>query len=196
MKMTICRWFMVSALLSISWLPFVSYARLGIAAGSGQGLMPNFTPMRAAVLWDFGAVWTDNCLWDLNLLYESSVGMWNGSLGLTGGNDKVEVFTVSPTFRFNRMKALGSTKAYPYIELSIGASLLSQTEFGGRILSTSYQFEDKIGVGLRFGEDKEYDINYRFFHYSNASMKRPNSGINLHLITFGLWFDFPKSKQL
>jgi hypothetical protein len=52
-------------------------------------------------------------------------------------------------------------------------SLNSQRQFG-----SSFQFGDHVGAGVRFGEKGQYDLGYRYQHFSNAGIKGPNQGIN------------------
>ena len=49
-------------------------------------------------------------------------------------------------------------------------------------MSTAFQFGNHIGVGYRFGAKGSYDLGYRFQHLSNASIKRPNAGINFNQV--------------
>ena len=39
---------------------------------------------------------------------------------------------------------------------------------------------------MRFGKKQQYDLAMRVYHYSNASIKRPNSGVNLAMASFGV----------
>jgi hypothetical protein len=70
----------------------------------------------------------------------------------------------------------------PFIEAAVGFHLLSHTSIGDRRMSTAFQFGNHIGVGYRFGAKAHYELGYRFQHLSNASIKRPNPGINFHQI--------------
>ena len=54
-----------------------------------------------------------------------------------------------------------------------------------RILSTNFQFEDRIGAGVRIGF---LDVNFRYMHYSNASIKDPNHGIDIFIFTTAVQF--------
>jgi len=90
--------------------------------------------------------------------------------------------------RWQRQTPYGDSHIAPYCELGVGLSWLSETEIEGRILSLHFQFEDKFGMGMRFGQKQQYDLAMRVYHYSNASIKRPNSGVNLAMVSFGYWF--------
>lgn len=162
------------------------YANIGIGFSSGDGIQ-DITPYRASISWDFGPIWCEDCQWGVVGIWESSAAFWHGSHGPQGGNDRLKLVTTGPLLRWHKLQPT-KLGILPYFEMGVGLSWLSQKEIGGRKLSLHFQFEDKIGVGLRFGENNEYDITYRLFHYSNASLKRPNSGVNLQMLHFGIWF--------
>ena len=62
-----------------------------------------------------------------------------------------------------------------YVEAGIGISLVDETYFAGKNISTHYQFEDRIGLVADFGET---NVALRIIHYSNAGFKHPNPGLN------------------
>ncbi len=51
-------------------------------------------------------------------------------------------------------------------------------------LGSSFQFEDRIGFGLRFAGGHEVGI--RATHYSNAGIKSPNDGIESYALHYTL----------
>lgn len=167
-----------------------SQANLGIAFSSGQGI-EDIVPYRFALSWDFGAIARKEDLWGLNATWESSFAVWNGPKRANLAPDRVtdlNAATTGPMFRWQRRHPYAGSQMTPYAELGIGASWLSKTEIEGRVLSLHFQFEDKGGFGMRFGKKQQYDMAIRAYHYSNASIKRPNSGVNMAMMSFGLWF--------
>lgn len=68
-----------------------------------------------------------------------------------------------------------------YAEAGVGATMVSHTRFANRELSTQFQFGDHIGIVRTFGDDLR--IGLRLSHFSNASIKRPNNGLNLIQLT-------------
>lgn len=177
--------------LSLLSLSFPSMANMGIAFSSGQGIL-DIVPYRFAFSWDIGPIWRKDELWGLNTIWESSFSVWNSGLprpGLAEGRaTDMQVLTSGPMLRWQRRSPFPSTHITPYTELGVGLSWLSETEIQGRVLSLHFQFEDKFGMGLRFGNQGQYDLAIRAYHYSNASIKRPNSGVNLAMASFGVWF--------
>ncbi|QPF72333.1 acyloxyacyl hydrolase [Roseateles sp. DAIF2] len=77
-----------------------------------------------------------------------------------------------PVWRF-----WASDESTHFIELGVGPSLLSRKRFAGRQLSTHFQFADHIGLGRRIGEQNR--LGMRISHFSNASIKRPNPGLDV-----------------
>jgi lipid A 3-O-deacylase len=49
-------------------------------------------------------------------------------------------------------------------------------------LGSSFQFEDRIGFGLRFAGGHE--IGVRAIHYSNAGIKQPNDGVESYSLHY------------
>src|SRR5699024_5696504 len=69
----------------------------------------------------------------------------------------------------------------PYIEAGIGVSLFENTRIESRRLGSSFQFEDRLGVGLRFYNQA---IGVRASHYSNAGSKSPTDGIEVYSLHY------------
>ncbi|EGC00824.1 acyloxyacyl hydrolase [Pseudomonas plecoglossicida] len=63
----------------------------------------------------------------------------------------------------------------PFIEAGIGLAFFSNTKVGDQNLGSAFNFEDRIGVGLKIGDKQRVGI--RAVHYSNAGIKQPNDGI-------------------
>ena len=69
----------------------------------------------------------------------------------------------------------------PYLEAGIGVSLFENTRIESRRLGSSFQFEDRFGVGVRF---YNHAIGLRAIHYSNAGLKKPNNGIEAYSLHY------------
>lgn len=136
----------------------VSIARLGIRRDSQYQVFENQTG------------------W-LSGYYEGSVGYWYR------GDDHIVCGALSPVFVYY-FGAQGWT-VQPYLEAGIGVAGISETKIDTRDLTTGFQFEDRIGVGLR---TKDIDFSIRYMHYSNASISQPNDGIDIFIATVGYRF--------
>ena len=62
---------------------------------------------------------------------------------------------------------------------------LEEYHIADRNLSTNFQFEDRIGVGMKIGF---FDLKFRYMHYSNASIIEPNNGIDIWMFTTSIDF--------
>ena len=69
-----------------------------------------------------------------------------------------------------------------FIEAGIGATLFSRTTFADKEISTAFQFGDHVGLGFLL--DKNNRIGLRYSHFSNASIKRPNPGLDVVQATY------------
>ena len=74
----------------------------------------------------------------------------------------------------------------PYVEAGIGVAAFENTEVEGNGLGSSFQFEDRIGAGLRFAGGHE--VGVRAIHYSNAGIKKPNDGVESYALHYRMAF--------
>lgn len=71
-----------------------------------------------------------------------------------------------------------------FMEAGIGAALFLETRVESRRLSTAFQFEDRLAVGLPWADG---ELSLALTHYSNAGIKRPNDGFE----TLTVGYRFP-----
>jgi len=109
--------------------------------------------------------------------YETSLGYWEGE---SGGNIKSISFT--PMFRYDFGQYYESI---PYIEAGVGAAYLSKTKLEGENFGTHFQFENVIGIGFKFSD---FDLSFRYIHYSNAGIHEDNSGVDFTTISISYEF--------
>ncbi|QNA87507.1 acyloxyacyl hydrolase [Massilia sp. Dwa41.01b] len=106
--------------------------------------------------------------WDVSAAY------WRGSAyrNEAGRHQNLAVIGFTPVLRYGRDDGLGW-----YAEGGIGANLFSELyRNADDRLSTAFQFGDHFGVG--YVTANKWDLTVKFQHYSNASIKRPNTGVN------------------
>lgn len=110
-------------------------------------------------------------------------GYWDAGYTYWKGDDISSNHSVSfsPVFvyEFNG----GTVK--PYIEAGVGVALFSKTRIEDQRLGSSFQFEDRLGVGLRFHGQ---EVGLRAIHYSNAGIKSPNEGIETYTVHYRVSF--------
>jgi len=64
-----------------------------------------------------------------------------------------------------------------FVELGIGVNGFSRTRFANKTISTAFQFGDHIGVAYQITPNSR--IGLRYSHFSNASIKKPNPGLDI-----------------
>ncbi|HEY9279893.1 MAG TPA: acyloxyacyl hydrolase [Eoetvoesiella sp.] len=69
-----------------------------------------------------------------------------------------------------------------YIEAGVGPTVFTRTHFADETISTAFQFGNHIGVGAYLSESSR--VGLRFSHFSNASIKRPNPGLDVLQLTY------------
>ena len=115
----------------------------------------------------------------LSVYAESSVNFWK--YGSPEHYDSNFVISLSPILQYSICTCAGGEV---YAEAGIGISLLDDTQFAGKNVSTHYQFEDRLGIGYRFGEQFSHSLALRYFHYSNAGFKKPNPGLDFISLSY------------
>ncbi|WP_165773506.1 acyloxyacyl hydrolase [Zooshikella ganghwensis] len=55
-------------------------------------------------------------------------------------------------------------------------------------LGTNFQLEDRVGVGLLFGQQQTVEFGYRYLHYSNGGVNGDNDGIDFQQLHLTVWF--------
>lgn len=168
--------------MGLGWavLSAPTYAIDGMSIEGGRG---DGTDMgRVGLQWDWNKRWFQGQTWHVGGYWDLAAGYWHRS-SPPGFNDDLFDIGFTPVFRLQQNDLNG-----PYVEAGIGFHLLSRTSLGDKRFSTSFQFGDHIGAGMRFGPKGRYDLGYRYQHLSNAGIKRPNSGINFHQVRFQYHF--------
>lgn len=150
----------------------VASDRISIGIGNAND---DIEAYRVSFQRDFGQAWFKDYKWSLS-------GYWDASINLWKDDESIAALALSPVFTFSPNRSTGTK---PYIEVGVGAALISEREIAGRDLSSPFQFEDRIGFGIRLGEKQLHDINFRFTHYSNASLRLPNDGIDIYMLNYG-----------
>ncbi len=159
-----------------------SHAIDGVSVEGGRGDGTNTDMGRIGVQWDWNKRWFQGQNWHLGGYWDLSLGYWHRDAA-PGLNEDITEIGLTPVFRWQQNDLKG-----PYGEAAVGFHLLSKTSLGEKRFSTAFQFGDHLGAGYRFGAKGEYDLSYRYQHLSNASIKRPNNGINFNQIRFQYHF--------
>ncbi len=147
----------------------------GVSLGYGQS-KDDIDIYRIGLKKDFVSQWFTSATGYVSGYFEFSYNLWNGP------EDEIKAVALSPVFVYYFDK--GNQTMRPYIEGGVGLAYINETRIQGRDMSTNFQFEDRIGVGVRM---KSFDLNFRYMHYSNASIKAPNDGIDIWIGSLS-WF--------
>jgi lipid A 3-O-deacylase len=119
----------------------------------------------------------------ISIYYDSSLAYWHVDYQK---HKSLAVVAIAPVVRFH---PYNGKYFVPYLEGSIGAALLSRNKLGHRDLGAILAFQDILGGGFQFGSKQQFDLNFRYLHYSNAGFAPPNNGIDVKtLITFAYHF--------
>jgi len=134
---------------------------------------------RAAIRRYYGARWCNSDAGHVT-------GFWEGSMSLWAADRTILAAALSPVFVYEFTPERWDVM--PYIALGIGVSRISGTRIMGRDLSSHFQFEDRVGFGLRFGPTMGNNLALRYMHYSNGGLAQPNHGIDIVMLSIGSSF--------
>jgi hypothetical protein len=111
-------------------------------------------------------------------------GYWDASFTRVNCSlNHLEAYAIAPVLRIPFRVVLNW-----YVDLGIGISYVSNQVIAARNLGSNWLFEDRAGVGTLLGGRQQYEIGYRFVHFSNAYTAQKNQSLNLHLLVLGYWF--------
>ncbi|MEN8212570.1 MAG: acyloxyacyl hydrolase [Thermodesulfobacteriota bacterium] len=165
-------------------LSLVLLSNIAMAESSGYGISfgygaadSNIDIYRLGIKKDFTSKW-----------FESNLGYFSGYFELSynhleHNNGDINAVVLSPVFVY--YFGSESNTIRPYIKGGIGVAYLDEYHIADRNLSTNLQFENKIGVGTKIGL---FGLNFLYIHYSNASIKEPNDGIDIWMFTTSIDF--------
>lgn len=128
--------------------------------------------LRLGLQKDFQRSWWQSSTGRLTGYWDAGYTYWFGDK--TASNHSL---SFAPVFVY---EFAGET-VRPYVEAGIGVALFDSTEHESHDLSTSFQFEDRIGFGVRFAGQ---EIGLRAIHYSNAGIKKPNDGAESYTLHY------------
>ncbi|MDU9389970.1 acyloxyacyl hydrolase [Pseudomonas sp. zfem002] len=155
---------------------------LAVVAAATLGYV--FTAQAADVTFAVGQTSDSTMTYRLGLESAWDVSWWQTSVGrLTGYWDAGYTYWDGDKTSSNHSLSFAPVFVYefagdsvkPYIEAGIGVAAFANTELESNDLGSSFQFEDRIGFGLRFAGGHEVGI--RAIHYSNAGLSQPNDGV-------------------
>lgn len=149
----------------------VSGAELSAAVGAtGQG----GATLRLGASKSWEARWFDSSTGHLSGYWDAGYTYWEGGKEASGAHS----LSFAPVFVYE----FHGQRFQPFIEFGIGVSAFSSSRVGDQVLGSSFNFEDRLGVGVKFGD--HHRIGLRAVHYSNAGLKNPNDGIESYSLYY------------
>lgn len=91
----------------------------------------------------------------------------------------IDIYSLAPVIHYD-FKHRGLF--VPYIELSIGLAYLNHSHIDDRNLGIHFAFQDRIGIGVSFGQAQQFSLGLHAMHYSNAHFSEHNSGISTPVV--------------
>ncbi|MGY2173293.1 acyloxyacyl hydrolase [Pseudomonas gingeri] len=143
----------------------------GAMGGTGQG---GFTG-RIGLGFDWGRSWLQSESGRLTGYWDAGATHWDGGRQASSRTS----LSFAPVFVYEFTPLSTIT---PFIEAGVGVSLFSGTRAGDRHLGSSFNFEDRLGVGVKFANNDR--VGLRVIHYSNAGLKEPNAGIESYALFY------------
>jgi len=126
---------------------------------------------------DFNTIlWTNAYGW-VSGYYEASLNYWQ--------KDRENIFGIAYSPVFVHYFGTISDSYNFYIEAGVGLSFISDSMIKCHDMTSNFHFEDRIGVGIK---TECCDLNARYMHYSNASIQKPNDGIDMIIFTVSYEF--------
>lgn len=160
----------LAAALSLVSISAHSFQLSGAAGVTGQGGATGRVAL--GVEWD--KIWLQSSTghvtgyWDLGYTY------WQAG-DEAGGRHAI---SFSPVFVYE----FGEGYVQPFVEAGIGVALFSGTSAGDQQFGSAFNFEDRLGAGVKIGHTDR--VGLRAIHYSNASIKDPNDGIESYSLFY------------
>lgn len=128
--------------------------------------------LRLALQQDFQRSWWQSSSGRLTGYWDAGYTYWFGDKSASNHS-----LSFAPVFVYE----FAGERVRPYVEAGIGLALFESTEHESHDLGSSFQFEDRLGFGLRFAGQ---EIGVRAVHYSNAGIKQPNDGAETYTLHY------------
>ena len=146
---------------------------------------------KAAAL-SLGAGWDQSdWLWSslpdaLSLSFEMEIGHWQ-TFHPREGHAKFTQFGITPLLRYP-LTTTGQRQWF--VEGGVGCHFivpLYHTQ--EKRFSSSFNFQDLLGFGLRFGKERRHEVVLYGSHFSNANINQPNPGEDFLQLRYLRHFD-------
>lgn len=123
-------------------------------------------------------------LGEVDIYWELSINFWE--FGADNQHDTNFALALSPVI--SSQFATVANKYPLKWEFGIGISLINDTRFAGKDIGSHYQFEDRLGLVLEFGDNLEQSFAVRYMHYSNGGLNDKNPGMDFLNLSYARQF--------
>ena len=152
---------------------------LSVSFDHGEDLTLTNNRLAIGANWDEKVYESES--WELVGRWDLSFHKWTSDQKNNPGSKSGTIIGLSPVFHY-QLKNMAYT---PYIELGGGPHLLSDVQIEDENKSTQFQFGSIFGLGIK---REGIEIGYRYLHISNANIKMPNPGTDIHSLHLGYHF--------
>ncbi|WP_342651411.1 acyloxyacyl hydrolase [Pseudomonas sp. REB1044] len=162
------------AVLALAGTQLAQAAQVSGAVGvTSQGDMT----YRLGMSFDWDKKWLQSSVGHVSGYWDADYTYWEG-----GDYSGAHSLSFSPVFTYE----FGDSGYVPFIEAGVGVAVFSKTDVGDQKLGSAFNFEDRIGFGVKLpGQQK---VGIRATHYSNAGIKQPNDGIESYALFYSAAF--------
>lgn len=168
---------LAASLVAFLALGSASLAQAAAVTGAVGATSQGDLTYRIGLSSEWDSKWFESSTGHLGGYWDAAYTYWEG-----GDASGAHSLSFSPVFVY---EFSGFTYT-PYIEAGIGLAAFSKTEVGDQRLGSSFNFEDRIGLGLKLPDQQKVGI--RAIHYSNAGIKEPNDGIESYSLFYSKGF--------
>lgn len=118
--------------------------------------------------------WAESSVGHITGYWDTGFTHWQADHGENNNS-----LSFAPVFRY---QFNGGDYIKPFIDVGIGVSAFQHLEVEDQKFGTSFNFEDRIGAGLHFGNGQE--VALRVIHYSNGGIREPNEGVEAYSLDY------------
>ena len=157
-----------------------------------SGRSADYTNLRLGITWDWKKHFYQSDSMLLSSYFELAASSWKSNLTAKDnpspdGKDKATAISFSPVLR---MAFMPNASFHPFIDLGVGAAYLSEKDLEKEKKSPinmggNWQFEIRAMMGVEFGSERQFELSYGWYHYSNAGLHSLNESIDFHVVTLG-----------
>ncbi len=193
------KWSGVALSVFLGAMPFKAYsfdiAPDGIFVTGGK-YIPNkadLTNARIALRWDWNRDFISHPNWKLDGYFDLGYSQWKSHLSAKdkpspNGAKKAWQVGFAPVFRLSYQS---ESAIAPFLDFGVGVSYQSKKNIEKKLKSPinmggHTQFETRAMVGIQFGAQKNYEVAYGWFHYSNAGLHPQNEGLDFQMLSLGM----------